>query len=66
MDFGAQQKQRYKRCNVVERCVNKLKQWRGIAARTDKTARNFHAGLSLAATPPMGLATRPNRARAAW
>jgi len=49
IDFGDQQKTRYKRRNVVERCFNKLKQWRGIAARTDKTARNFH-GLSLAAT----------------
>ncbi|MDP9904583.1 hypothetical protein [Arthrobacter bambusae] len=28
----------------------KLKQGRGIAARSDKTARSFHAGLSLAAT----------------
>lgn len=48
--FGREQKERDKRRNVVERCFNKLKQWRGIAARSDKTARNFHAGLSLAAT----------------
>ncbi|MDN5852302.1 MAG: hypothetical protein L0K86_05520 [Actinomycetia bacterium] len=49
IDFGVPQKARSKRRNVVERCFNKLKQWRGIAARTDKTARNFHAGLGLAA-----------------
>ncbi|MGC5048652.1 IS5/IS1182 family transposase, partial [Micrococcus porci] len=36
--------------NVVERCFNRLKQWRGIAMRSDKFARNYHAGLSLAAT----------------
>jgi len=40
----------YKNRNVVERCFNKLKQWRGIAMRTDKTARNYHAALCLAAT----------------
>ncbi len=50
IDFGGDQKHRYKGRNVVERCFNKLKQWRGIAARSDKTARNFHAGLCLAAT----------------
>jgi hypothetical protein len=35
---------------VVERCFNKPKQWRGIAMRSDKTARDYHAGLCLAAT----------------
>ena len=50
IDFGAVQRTRYRGRNVVERCFNRFKQWRGIAARTDKTARNFHAGLSLAAT----------------
>lgn len=39
----------YKGRNVVERCFNKLKQWRGIATRFDKTARSYLAGLSLAA-----------------
>ena len=29
---------------------NKLKQWRGIAMRSDKYARNYHAGICLAAT----------------
>ena len=39
----------YKGRNVVERCFNKLKQWRGIATRFDKTARAYLAGLTLAA-----------------
>lgn len=39
----------YRGRNVVERCFNKLKQWRGIATRSDKTARSYLAGLTLAA-----------------
>lgn len=39
----------YKSRNVVERCFNNLKRWRGIAMRTDKTARNFMAAIQLAA-----------------
>ena len=35
---------------VVQRCFRKLKQWRGIAVRSGKTARSCHAALSLAAT----------------
>jgi len=50
IDFGDGQQTRYGGRNVVERCFNKLKQWRGIAVRSDKTARNYHAGLCLAAT----------------
>lgn len=50
IDFGREQKERYKRRNVVERCFNKLKQWRGIAMRSDKLARNYRAAISLAAT----------------
>ena len=50
IDFGDEQRERYRGRNVVERCFNKLKQWRGIAMRSDKTARNYHAGLCLAAT----------------
>ena len=33
----------YRRRNVVERCVNMLKQWRGIAARYEKRAVNYRA-----------------------
>ena len=50
IDFGDEQRQRYRGRNVVERCFNRLKQWRGIAMRSDKTARHYHAGLCLAAT----------------
>lgn len=39
----------YKGRNVVERCFNRLKQWRGIATRSDKTARSYLGGLTLAA-----------------
>jgi len=49
IDFGDEQRERYRGRNVVERCFNKLKQWRGIAMRSDKTARNYHAGITLAA-----------------
>jgi transposase len=37
----------YKRRNVVERCINKLKQWRGIATRYDKLARHYQAAITL-------------------
>ncbi|HEY5360705.1 MAG TPA: hypothetical protein VIJ82_24000 [Streptosporangiaceae bacterium] len=40
----------YKGRNVVERCFNRLRQWRGIAMRSGKTARNYQAALCLAAT----------------
>jgi transposase len=50
IDFGDRQRQPYRGRNVVERFFNKLKQWRGIAMRSDKPARNYHAGLCLAAT----------------
>lgn len=41
-------KQFYKRRNVVERCFNRLKQWRGIATRYDKTAESYRAAVALA------------------
>ncbi|GAA2251045.1 hypothetical protein GCM10010232_43750 [Streptomyces amakusaensis] len=37
-----------KRRNVVERCFNRLKQWRGIAPRYDKTAQSYEAVVTLA------------------
>ncbi|GAA3510600.1 hypothetical protein GCM10022416_64080 [Actinomadura keratinilytica] len=37
----------HRRRNVVERCINRLKQWRGIATRFDKLARNFRAAIVL-------------------
>ena len=39
----------YARRNVVERCVNKLKQWRSIATRYDKRALNYRAAIVVAA-----------------
>ncbi|MEU5191620.1 IS5 family transposase [Streptomyces klenkii] len=38
----------YKRRNVVERCFNRLKQWRGLATRYDKTTESYHAAVTLA------------------
>lgn len=49
IDFGAEQYQRYRGRNVVERCFNRLKQWRGVATQCDKTAGSYHAGVCLAA-----------------
>ncbi|MDA5279927.1 IS5 family transposase [Streptomyces sp. Isolate_45] len=39
----------YKQRNTVERCINRLKQWRGLAMRTDKLALAYGAALHLAA-----------------
>lgn len=38
----------YKQRNAVERCINRLKQWRGLAMRTDKLAIAYQAVLHLA------------------
>lgn len=40
----------YKRRNLVERMFCRLKDWRRIATRYDKLARNFIAAVQLAAT----------------
>ena len=40
---------KYKSRNIIERAFNRLKDWRGIATRYDKTARNFLSGICLAA-----------------
>jgi transposase len=39
----------YARRNVVERCINRLKQWRGLATRSEKRAVNYRALVVLAA-----------------
>jgi transposase len=39
----------YKQRNAVGRCLNRLKQWRGPAVRTDKLAIAYQAALQLAA-----------------
>jgi transposase len=38
----------YARRNVVERCINRLKQWRGLATRYEKRAVNYRAMLVFA------------------
>ena len=39
----------YRTRNVVERIINRLKQYRGIATRYDKLACPFNAGITLVA-----------------
>ncbi|WP_240796607.1 IS5 family transposase [Streptomyces sp. RFCAC02] len=41
-------KRLYKQRNEVERCFNRLKQWRGIATRYDKTIESYQAAVTLA------------------
>jgi len=38
----------YARRKVVERCVNRLKQWQGIATRYEKRAVNYRAMVVIA------------------
>lgn len=40
----------YKERNIVDRLINKLKAWRGIATRYDKTPESYLAGLHLRAS----------------
>lgn len=40
----------YKERNTVERLINKLKSWRGIATRYDKIPDSYLAGLHLRAS----------------
>ena len=35
--------------NVVERCVNRLKHWCGVATRYEKRAANYRAAVVIAA-----------------
>jgi putative transposase len=39
----------YKSRNIIERAFNRLKDWRAITTRYDKTAKNFLSGICLAA-----------------
>ncbi len=43
-------KRRYKQRNLIERCFNKLKQFRHIAMRFDRSALNYLAMIKLAST----------------
>ncbi len=38
----------YRKRNVVERCFQKLKQWRGLATRYDKTRESYQATVTIA------------------
>jgi transposase len=40
----------YRERNTVERLINRLKAWRGIATRYDKTPKSYLAGLQLRAS----------------
>ena len=43
-------KVRYRERNVIERCINRLKQWRRVATRYEKLAANYVAVILIAAT----------------
>lgn len=38
---------RYKQRNTIERCFQKVKTWRGLATRYDKSPESYEAGLHL-------------------
>lgn len=40
-------KELYRQRNTVERCIRKIKAWRGLATRFDKTPESYEAGLHL-------------------
>jgi transposase len=48
--FHSFNRQAYKRRNLIERMFCRLKDWRRIATRYDKLARNFFSAVVLAAT----------------
>ncbi|GAB3159712.1 hypothetical protein GCM10027161_66890 [Microbispora hainanensis] len=37
--------QLYKGSNIAERCINRIKEWRGLAVRFDNTLESYLAGL---------------------
>lgn len=43
-------KERYRERNVIERCINRLKQWRRVATRYEKLAVNYAAVILIAAS----------------
>ena len=40
----------YRHRNLIERCWSRLKEWRAIATRYDKTATSYAAGIAIAVT----------------
>lgn len=51
----------YKERNTVERAINKIKEWRGLATRYDKTPRSYEAGLHLRGAVIWLRSLRPTR-----
>ena len=49
IDFGADQRRRYRGRNVVERSFALAKQWRGLATRYDKLAITYRAAVTISA-----------------
>ncbi|MFF9771896.1 hypothetical protein ACF1GT_35925 [Streptomyces sp. NPDC014636] len=49
----------YQQRDTVERCINKLKQWRGLATRYDKTATVYLAALHIQLPPQMPMIKQP-------
>jgi hypothetical protein len=39
--------EQYKERNTVERCINKIRAWRGLATRYDKTPASYMEGFQL-------------------
>jgi transposase len=50
----------YRDRNVVERAFNRLKDWRGVATRYDKHARNYRAGVIVACIALFWATAKPN------
>ena len=48
--LGEEDRLLYKQRHRIENFFGRLKDWRGIATRYEKTARNFLAGIHLAAS----------------
>jgi transposase len=45
---GRTDREAYRKRNVVERCVNRLKQWRGVATPYEKRAANYQTMVIIA------------------
>jgi transposase len=56
-------RQAYKQRNTVERCINKLKQWRGLATRYDKTATIYSPDSTSQASSSVSTMIRKKRPR---
>ena len=50
-DLSNSNRETYRQRNTVERCINRLKGFGGIATRYDKTATSYEAAVTLASSP---------------